>query len=112
MSLNCVLTEIIKLTYGKTCLHVIDEKQAPLRCPWVGAKGSGFGFHSGTDGWRQVIILIITLPFNYNYNFNHCNSFNYNHKENNNPFFSRQCLFAPSSFFRSFFCFASIGVGQ
>jgi len=30
--------------------------KAPLRCPWVGAKGSGFGFHSGTDGWRQFSV--------------------------------------------------------
>jgi acyl-CoA reductase-like NAD-dependent aldehyde dehydrogenase len=22
-------------------------------CPWVGHKGSGFGYHSGADGWRQ-----------------------------------------------------------
>lgn len=26
---------------------------APIDCPWVGHKRSGFGFHSGLDGWRQ-----------------------------------------------------------
>jgi len=26
---------------------------ASVQCPWVGHKGSGFGYHSGPDGWRQ-----------------------------------------------------------
>ena len=26
---------------------------ASIECPWVGHKRSGFGYHSGSDGWRQ-----------------------------------------------------------
>ena len=26
---------------------------AAAQCPWAGQKGSGFGYHSGEDGWRQ-----------------------------------------------------------
>lgn len=26
---------------------------ASSQCPWAGHKGSGFGYHSGADGWRQ-----------------------------------------------------------
>ena len=29
---------------------------APAACPWVGHKGSGMGYHSGMDGWRQFSI--------------------------------------------------------
>ena len=38
---------------------------APLECPWSGAKGSGFGYHSGADGWRQFSVpksLVFTVP--------------------------------------------------
>ena len=38
---------------------------APLQCPWIGAKGSGFGYHSGADGWRQFSVpksLIFSGP--------------------------------------------------
>ena len=33
--------------------------------PWVGHKGSGFGYHSGFDGWRQFSVpksIIMTDP--------------------------------------------------
>jgi hypothetical protein len=30
--------------------------EAPAAAPWVGHKGSGFGFHSGLDGWRQFSV--------------------------------------------------------
>ena len=26
---------------------------APAECPWVGHGGSGFGYHSGADGWCE-----------------------------------------------------------
>jgi len=29
---------------------------APAKCPWSGMKGSGFGYHSGMDGWRQFSV--------------------------------------------------------
>uniref|UniRef100_A0A7S3V078 Aldehyde dehydrogenase domain-containing protein n=1 Tax=Aplanochytrium stocchinoi TaxID=215587 RepID=A0A7S3V078_9STRA len=29
---------------------------APAKCPWIGTKGSGFGYHSGMDGWRQFSV--------------------------------------------------------
>jgi acyl-CoA reductase-like NAD-dependent aldehyde dehydrogenase len=29
---------------------------ASAACPWVGHKGSGFGYHSGADGWRQFSV--------------------------------------------------------
>jgi acyl-CoA reductase-like NAD-dependent aldehyde dehydrogenase len=36
---------------------------APITCPWVGAKGSGFGHHSGVDGW-QMFSVPKSLVFN------------------------------------------------
>jgi len=36
-----------------------------LRCPFVGHKRSGYGSHSGTDGWRQFSTpksLVYTAP--------------------------------------------------
>lgn len=37
---------------------------APFECPWVGHKRSGFGYHSGADGWRQFSTpkSIVMLP--------------------------------------------------
>ena len=37
---------------------------APMQCPWVGHKRSGFGYHSGPDGWRQFSTpkSIVVLP--------------------------------------------------
>ena len=29
---------------------------AAPECPWVGHKKSGYGFHSGEDGWRQFSV--------------------------------------------------------
>lgn len=29
---------------------------ANASCPWIGQKGSGFGYHSGPDGWRQFSV--------------------------------------------------------
>jgi len=29
---------------------------APAACPWIGMKSSGFGYHSGADGWRQFSV--------------------------------------------------------
>lgn len=27
--------------------------ETPTSCPWVGAKGSGFGYSCGINGWQQ-----------------------------------------------------------
>lgn len=38
---------------------------AAATCPWVGHKGSGFGYHSGPDGWRQFSLpqsIVTTMP--------------------------------------------------
>lgn len=35
---------------GQVGINNWSLAKAPTRCPWVGAKGSGFGFHSGNDG--------------------------------------------------------------
>jgi len=29
---------------------------APASCPWIGQKSSGYGYHSGADGWRQFSV--------------------------------------------------------
>lgn len=38
---------------GQVGVNAIPMAGAPLQCPWIGHKGSGFGTHSGADGWRQ-----------------------------------------------------------
>jgi len=38
---------------GQVGVNAYPLSCAPGRCPWIGAKGSGFGCHSGLDGWRQ-----------------------------------------------------------
>jgi len=38
---------------GQVGINSYPLAVAPLSCPWVGHKGSGFGYHSGPDGWRQ-----------------------------------------------------------
>ena len=38
---------------GQVGLNCYALDSAPPQCPWVGHKRSGFGYHSGADGWRQ-----------------------------------------------------------
>jgi len=47
---------------GVNC-YTLEHMQP--ECPWVGHKGSGFGYHSGPDGWRQFSLpksLIFEAP--------------------------------------------------
>ena len=45
-----------KIRAGQVGINNWSLAKAPTRCPWVGAKGSGFGYHSGDDGWRQFSV--------------------------------------------------------
>jgi acyl-CoA reductase-like NAD-dependent aldehyde dehydrogenase len=38
---------------GQVGINCYTMTNAHLECPWVGHKGSGMGYHSGADGWRQ-----------------------------------------------------------
>jgi len=38
---------------GQVGINCYSLFHASPDCPWVGHKGSGFGYHSGPDGWRQ-----------------------------------------------------------
>jgi len=41
---------------GQVGVNSYPMATAPVACPWVGHKGSGFGFHSGADGYRQFSV--------------------------------------------------------
>jgi acyl-CoA reductase-like NAD-dependent aldehyde dehydrogenase len=46
----------LRIKAGQVGINAWSLAKAPMKCPWIGAKGSGFGFHSGTDGWRQFSV--------------------------------------------------------
>ena len=48
---------------GQVGINNYSLAMAPITCPWVGAKGSGFGHHSGVDGW-QMFSVPKSLVFN------------------------------------------------
>lgn len=41
---------------GQVGVNAFPMVNADLSCPWIGQKGSGFGYHSGPDGWRQFSV--------------------------------------------------------
>jgi succinate-semialdehyde dehydrogenase/glutarate-semialdehyde dehydrogenase len=41
---------------GQVGINCYSLFHADINCPWVGHKGSGFGYHSGADGWRQFSV--------------------------------------------------------
>jgi acyl-CoA reductase-like NAD-dependent aldehyde dehydrogenase len=41
---------------GQVGVNCYSLFHANVACPWVGHKGSGFGYHSGYDGWRQFSV--------------------------------------------------------
>lgn len=43
----------MKIKAGQVGINNWTIEKAPAACPWIGHKSSGFGFHSGEDGWRQ-----------------------------------------------------------
>ncbi|KAJ8610694.1 hypothetical protein CTAYLR_005645 [Chrysophaeum taylorii] len=45
-----------KLKAGQVGVNTWPLAQAPLECPWIGHLESGFGYHSGPDGWRQFSV--------------------------------------------------------
>merc|ERR1711920_871457 len=48
---------------GQVGINNYPMMNAATVCPWVGHKGSGFGYHSGPDGWRQFSLpqsIVIT----------------------------------------------------
>lgn len=46
----------LRIRAGQVGINNWSLAKAPARCPWIGAKGSGFGYHSGFDGWRQFSV--------------------------------------------------------
>lgn len=50
---------------GQVGINCYSCVAAPSKCPWIGAKGSGFGCHSGVEGWKQFSVpksLVFKLP--------------------------------------------------
>jgi hypothetical protein len=50
---------------GQVGINCYSLFNANMLCPWVGHKGSGFGYHSGSDGWRQFSLpksLVFDTP--------------------------------------------------
>lgn len=50
---------------GQVGINCYSLFHANVMCPWVGHKGSGFGYHSGADGWRQFSLpksLVFETP--------------------------------------------------
>mmetsp|Transcript_15608 Transcript_15608/g.36313 ORF Transcript_15608/g.36313 Transcript_15608/m.36313 type:complete len:591 (-) Transcript_15608:510-2282(-) len=50
---------------GQVGVNCYSLFHANVQCPWVGHKGSGFGYHSGPDGWRQFSLpksLVFETP--------------------------------------------------
>jgi len=45
-----------KIKAGQVGVNAWPLAVAPLECPWIGHGASGFGFHSGLDGWRQFSV--------------------------------------------------------
>lgn len=45
-----------KIKAGQVGVNAWPLAVAPLECPWVGHANSGFGYHSGADGWRQFSV--------------------------------------------------------
>jgi len=41
---------------GQVGINCYSMVAASPKCPWIGAKGSGFGYHSGVEGWRQFSV--------------------------------------------------------
>lgn len=41
---------------GQVGVNAYPMMTADPSCPWIGQKGSGFGYHSGPDGWRQFSV--------------------------------------------------------
>lgn len=45
-----------KIRTGQVGINCYSLDHAHLACPWVGHKSSGFGYHSGMDGFRQFSV--------------------------------------------------------
>jgi acyl-CoA reductase-like NAD-dependent aldehyde dehydrogenase len=45
-----------RIRAGHVGINCYSLFHANAACPWVGHKGSGFGYHSGPDGWRQFSV--------------------------------------------------------
>ena len=43
----------MQIKAGQVGINNWTVASAPPSCPWIGHKASGFGYHSGEDGWRQ-----------------------------------------------------------
>ena len=43
----------MRIKAGQVGINNWTVANAPPSCPWIGHKSSGFGYHSGEDGWRQ-----------------------------------------------------------
>lgn len=62
-----------RIKSGQVGINCYSLFHADPKCPWVGHKGSGFGYHSGADGWRQFsvpksIVFDVPTPTAFNLN--------------------------------------------
>lgn len=53
-----------KIRAGQVGINNWPWMNAPMKAPWIGARGSGFGFHSGADGWKQFSVpkTLVLVP--------------------------------------------------
>jgi len=54
-----------RIRSGQVGINCYSIYVASPKCPWIGAKSSGFGYHSGVDGWRQFSVpksLVFKTP--------------------------------------------------
>merc|ERR1712176_658207 len=45
-----------RIRSGQVGINCYSIDHASSNCPWVGHRNSGFGYHSGWDGWRQFSV--------------------------------------------------------
>jgi acyl-CoA reductase-like NAD-dependent aldehyde dehydrogenase len=45
-----------RISAGQVGINCYSLANMDVHCPWVGHKASGFGFHSGTDGFHQFSV--------------------------------------------------------
>lgn len=45
-----------RIRAGQVGINCYSSANADMKCPWVGHKSSGFGFHSGIEGFKQFSV--------------------------------------------------------
>lgn len=55
----------LKIQAGQCGINCYSLEHCNRNCPWIGHKNSGYGFHSGMDGWRQFSLPKSLIIRNY-----------------------------------------------